>query len=60
MSSLKTGTLVKYRDAIFLGETFLGIVLGEEHVGTTDYTFYRVLLDDCRPLVIADTKLTPV
>lgn len=57
---IKPGTLVKYDERIFLGETFLGIVLGEKHLGPTDYAFYSVLLDNGRTLVIADTKLTPV
>lgn len=57
---MKPGTLVKYSGRIFLGEIFLGIILKEEHLGPTDYAFYRVLLEDGKISVLADTKLTPV
>lgn len=50
---------MKYRES-FLGEALLGIVLGEVDLGPTDYIFYRVLLEDCKVVLIADTRLTPV
>jgi hypothetical protein len=57
---VKPGTLVKYREHLFLGDLALGIILGEEYHGPTDYTFYRILLEDGKITVIADTRLTPV
>lgn len=56
---MKLGSLVRYREG-FLGEALLGIILGEENLGPTDYTFYRILLEDGKITVIADTRLTPV
>ena len=57
---MKPGTLVKYREHLFLGDLALGIILSEEYLGPTDYTFYRILLEDGKITVIADTRLTPV
>jgi hypothetical protein len=57
---MRPGTLVKYREKLFFGDPLLGIILGEEYLGPTDYTFYRILLEDGKITVIADTRLTPV
>ncbi len=56
---MKLGSLVCYRES-FLGEPILGIILGKEFLGITDYTFYRILLMDGKITVIADTRLTTV
>ena len=57
---MRPGTLVKYREQLFFGDPLLGIILGEVHLGPTDYAFYSVLLQNGKITTLADTRITPV